>query len=98
MQTAYQKDAINEWGSVVGLTYIAAQRTFPSYSDMAEAKSTLESIACSFGYHYGKHRKVRVNTFQSPTWTTAGSGVKFDAFYAYADKLSAWKCKCRKLC
>jgi len=90
MQTAYQKDAINEWGSVVGLTYIAAQRTFPSYSDMAEAKSTLESIARSFGYHYGKHRKVRVNTIsQSPTWTTAGSGVKgFDAFYAYADKLS----------
>jgi len=90
LQSAYKKDAIGEWGSVVGLTYIAAQRTFPSYSDMAEAKSTLESIARSFGYHYGKFRKVRVNTIsQSPTWTTAGSGVKgFDAFYNYADKMS----------
>lgn len=90
MQVAYQKDAISEWGSVVGLTYIAAQRTFPSYSDMAEAKATLESIARSFGYHYGKNKKVRVNTIsQSPTWTTAGSGVKgFDAFFNYADKLS----------
>ena len=90
MQVAYQKDAISELGSVVGLTYIAAQRTFPSYSDMAEAKATLESIARSFGYHYGKNKKVRVNTIsQSPTWTTAGSGVKgFDAFFNYADKLS----------
>ena len=90
LQSAYKKDAISEWGSVLGLTYIAAQRTFPSYSDMAEAKATLESIARSFGYHYGKYRKVRVNTVsQSPTWTTAGSGVKgFDAFYNYADKLS----------
>ncbi len=90
MQTAYKKDAISEWGSVLGLTYIAAQRTFPSYSDMAEAKATLESIARSFGYHYGKFRKVRVNTIsQSPTWTTAGSGVKgFDSFYNYANKLS----------
>jgi enoyl-[acyl-carrier protein] reductase I len=90
MQTAYKKDAMQEWGSIVGLTYIAAQRTFPSYSDMADAKATLESIARSFGYHYGKYRKVRVNTIsQSPTWTTAGSGVKgFDAFYSYADKLS----------
>ncbi len=90
LQSAYKKDAISEWGSVLGLTYIAAQRTFPSYSDMAEAKATLESIARSFGYHYGKYRKVRVNTVsQSPTWTTAGSGVKgFDAFYNYANKLS----------
>ncbi|HRG27373.1 MAG TPA: SDR family oxidoreductase [Chitinophagales bacterium] len=90
LQTAYKQDAISEWGSVLGLTYIAAQRTFPSYSDMAEAKATLESIGRSFGYHYGKHRKVRVNTIsQSPTWTTAGSGVKgFDAFFNYADKLS----------
>ena len=90
LQSAYKKDAISEWGSVVGLTYIAAQRTFPSYSDMAEAKATLESIARSFGYHYGKFRKVRVNTVsQSPTWTTAGSGVKgFDAFFNYANTLS----------
>jgi len=90
LQTAYKKDALNEWSSVLALTYIAAQRTFPGYNDMAEAKSTLESIARSFGYHYGSHKKVRVNTIsQSPTMTTAGSGVKgFDIFYDYADKLS----------
>jgi enoyl-[acyl-carrier protein] reductase I len=90
LQTAYKKDALNEWGSVLALTYVAAQRTFPGYNDMAEAKSALESIARSFGYHYGTHKKVRVNTIsQSPTMTTAGSGVKgFDIFYNYADKLS----------
>src|SRR5690606_25302354 len=61
LQTAYNKDAISEWGSVLGMSYIAAQRTFPDYSDMAEAKAMLESIARSFGYHYGLKRKVRVN-------------------------------------
>lgn len=90
LQTAMKLDALNEWASVVGLTYIAAQRTFPGYNDMAEAKALLESIARSFGYHYGNKRKVRVNTVsQSPTITTAGSGVSgFDAFYHYADKMS----------
>lgn len=90
LQTAYQKDALNEWSSVVALTYIAAQRTFPGYGDMADAKSALESIARSFGYYYGTKKKVRVNTIsQSPTMTTAGSGVKgFDVFFDYADKLS----------
>lgn len=90
LQTAYKKDAISEWGSVLGLSYIAAQRTFPDYSDMAEAKAMLESIARSFGYHYGLKRKVRVNTVsQSPTKTTAGSGVGgFDAFFDYADRMS----------
>lgn len=90
LQTAYQMDALNEQASVLALTYIAAQRTFPGYNDMAEAKATLESIARSFGYHYGVKNKVRVNTIsQSPTMTTAGSGVKgFDKFYDYADKLS----------
>ena len=83
-------DALNEWGSVVALTYIAAQRTFPGYNDMAEAKALMESIARSFGYHYGFAKKVRVNTIsQSPTVTTAGSGVSgFDAFFDYADKMS----------
>ena len=83
-------DALNEWASVVGLSYIAAQRTFPGYNDMADAKSILESIARSFGYHYGFKKKVRVNTIsQSPTRTTAGSGVAgFDAFFEYAEKLS----------
>jgi len=90
MQTLWKQDAMAEWGSIVGLTYIAAQRVFPDYSEMAEAKSLLESIARSFGYHFGKHKKVRVNTIsQSPTKTTAGSGVGgFDAFFNYADTMS----------
>ncbi len=90
MQTLMKKDAMNEWGSIVALTYIAAQRVFPDYNEMAEAKSLLESFARSFGYHFGKAKKVRVNTIsQSPTMTTAGSGVGgFDAFFTYADKMS----------
>ena len=90
LRTAWDMDALNEWGSVVGLTYIAAQRVFPDYNEMADAKALLESIARSFGYHYGVRKKVRVNTIsQSPTRTTAGSGVKgFDAFIDYAEKMS----------
>jgi len=90
LQAAFKQDALSEWGSVVALTYIAAQRTFPDYSDMAEAKAMLESVARSFGYHYGVAKKVRVNTIsQSPTWTTAGSGVPgFREFYNYADSMS----------
>ena len=90
MQTLMKKDAMNEWGSILGLSYIAAQRTFPEYGEMADAKSLLESFARSFGYHYGKKKHVRVNTIsQSPTKTTAGSGVGgFDAFYNYANKMS----------
>ncbi len=90
MQTAYQKDAINDWGSILGLTYIAAQRVFPDYNDMADNKSYLESVARSFGYHYGKKANVRVNTIsQSPTMTTAGSGVKgFNEFINYSEQMS----------
>jgi enoyl-[acyl-carrier protein] reductase I len=90
MQCAWNKDAMNEWGSILGLTYMAAQRTFPDYNDMADNKSYLESIARSFGYHWGVKKNVRVNTIsQSPTPTTAGSGVKgFDGFIAYAEKMS----------
>ncbi len=90
LQSSMKLDALNEWSSVVALTYIAAQRTFPGYNDMAEAKALMESIARSFGYHYGFAKKVRVNTIsQSPTITTAGSGVSgFDAFFTYADKMS----------
>lgn len=90
MQVAHKMDAVNEWGSFVGLTYIASQRIFPDYGDMADAKSVLESIARGWGYHYGKAKKVRVNTIsQSPTKTTAGSGVGgFDAFFTYADQMS----------
>jgi enoyl-[acyl-carrier protein] reductase I len=90
IRTAWDLDAVNDWGSIVALTYIAAQRVFPDYNEMADAKALLESIARSFGYHYGKKNKVRVNTVsQSPTKTTAGSGVKgFGGFVAYADKMS----------
>ncbi len=90
LQTAMKLDAINEWGSVLALSYIAANRTFPGYSEMAEAKAMLESIARSYGYHYGKKKKVRVNTIsQSPTITTAGSKVNgFDGFLGYSDAMS----------
>ncbi len=90
LSVAMKFDAINEWGSVVALSYIAAQRTFPFYGDMAEAKALLESITRSFGYHYGKFKNVRVNTIsQSPTKTTAGSGIKgFEEFFGFAEKMS----------
>jgi enoyl-[acyl-carrier protein] reductase I len=90
MQTAMKLDALNEWSSVLALTYIAAQRSFPGYNDMAEAKALLEAFGRNFGYHYGLKKKVRINTIsQSPTYTTAGSGVKgFDSFFDYADKMS----------
>lgn len=90
MQVIWKLDAINDWGSILALTYIAAQRTFPDYSEMAESKALLESFARSFGYHFGLRNKVRVNTIsQSPTMTTAGSGVKgFTEFFGYADKMS----------
>tara|TARA_R110001583_G_scaffold412_7_gene3911 strand:- start:16443 stop:17339 length:897 start_codon:yes stop_codon:yes gene_type:complete len=90
MSMLYKKDAMREWGSIVGLTYMAAQRVFPDYNDMADNKAYLESVARSFGYFFGRDKKVRVNTIsQSPTVTTAGSGVKgFDGFVAYAEKMS----------
>lgn len=76
LQVARKKDAINDWGSIVALTYIASQRTLYGYNDMADAKALLESIARSFGYIYGRERRIRINTVsQSPTPTTAGSGV-----------------------
>ena len=90
LRTAWDLDAFNDWGSVVALSYIAAQRVFPDYNEMADAKALLESVTRSFGYHYGVKRKVRVNTVsQSPTRTTAGSGVKgFDGFMNYAEAMS----------
>ncbi|MEE1099069.1 MAG: SDR family oxidoreductase [Alistipes sp.] len=76
IQVARKRDAIREWGSIVALSYIAAQRTLYGYNDMADAKALLESIARSFGYIYGREKHVRINTIsQSPTQTTAGSGV-----------------------
>ena len=90
MQTAKKLDAMNDWGSIVALTYIAAQRVFPDYNDMADNKAYLESIARSFGYQYGVDKKVRVNTIsQSPTMTTAGSGVKgFSEFINFSEMMS----------
>lgn len=90
LAVAKKLDAINDWGSVVALTYMAAQRTYPFYTDMADIKAMLESIARSFGYHYGLEKKVRVNTVsQSPTKTTAGTGIKgFGDFYDYADAIA----------
>lgn len=90
MQVAEKQNVMNEWGSIVGLSYIAAQRVFPFYTDMADAKALLESIARGYGYRFGKLKKVRVNTIsQSPTKTTAGTGIGgFDTFYNFADSLS----------
>jgi len=90
LQTALKMDAVNQGGSILALSYIAAQRTFPDYGDMADAKATLESIVRNFGYHYGKHNQVRVNAVsQSPTPTTAGTGVnRFDKFLTFAQELS----------
>jgi enoyl-[acyl-carrier protein] reductase I len=90
LQTAYKLDAIREWGSVVALSYVAAQRTLSGYNDMGDAKALLESIARSFGYIYGRDRRVRINTVsQSPTATTAGSGIHgFDSLTDFSDRMS----------
>lgn len=90
IQAAKKQDAIAEYGSIVALTYMAAQRTMFGYNDMADAKALLESIARSFGYIYGRERNVRVNTIsQSPTMTTAGSGVKgMDKLFDFANRMS----------
>ncbi|MCD4794220.1 MAG: SDR family oxidoreductase [Bacteroidales bacterium] len=90
LQVAKKKDSINEWGSVVALSYVAAQKTLYRYNDMADAKAMLESIARSFGYIYGRDKKIRVNTIsQSPTMTTAGSGVKgIDGLMDFTERMS----------
>jgi enoyl-[acyl-carrier protein] reductase I len=90
LSTARNLDAISDWGSVVALSYVAAQRTFAGYNDMADAKAILESIARSFGYMYGREKKIRINTVsQSPTPTTAGSGVHgFDKLEDFSERMS----------
>ncbi len=90
LQVARKMDAINDWGSVVALTYVAAQRTLFRYNDMADAKAMLESIARSFGYIYGRDKKIRINTIsQSPTITTAGKGVKgIDNLIDFTERMS----------
>ncbi len=90
IQEAKKRDIMNEWGSIVALTYVAAQRTLYRYNDMADAKAVLESIARSFGYMYGRDKNVRINTIsQSPTMTTAGSGVKgIDNLLDFTERMS----------
>lgn len=90
LQTAKKLDAVNNNGSILALTYIAAQRTFTGYNDMADAKALLESITRSFGHIYGRYNGTRVNTIsQSPTYTTAGSGIKgFDGLYDFSNRMS----------
>ncbi|MDR0694650.1 MAG: SDR family oxidoreductase [Prevotellaceae bacterium] len=90
LQVCHKQDAINEWGSVVALSYVAAQRTLYGYNDMADAKAVLESIARSFGYIYGREKNVRINTVsQSPTMTTAGSGIMgFENLMDFAERMS----------
>ena len=90
LQVAKKLDALSEGASVLALTYVASHRTFFGYNDMADAKSLLESIARSFGYIYGREKGVRINTIsQSPTFTTAGSGIKgFDGLYDFSDRMS----------
>lgn len=90
LQTARRMDAINEWGSVVALSYVASQRTLYGYNDMADAKALLESIARSFGYIYGREKNIRINTIsQSPTPTTAGSGVMgFEGLLDFSERMS----------
>ncbi|MCD4769588.1 MAG: SDR family oxidoreductase [Bacteroidales bacterium] len=90
MQTSYHMDAVKEWGSIVALSYVAAQRTLSGYNDMGDAKALLESVARSFGYVYGRDKNVRVNTVsQSPTPTTAGSGVKgIDTLLDFSERMS----------
>lgn len=90
IQVLYKKNAIKDWGSIVALSYIAAERTFVGYNDMADAKALLQSIARSFGSIYGKEHHVRINTVsQSPTMTTAGQGIAgMSDMFDYADKLA----------
>lgn len=90
IQSAKKLDAINDHGSILALSYVAAQRTLFGYNDMADAKALLESIARSFGYIYGREKNVRINTIsQSPTPTTAGNGVKgMEHLMDFANKMS----------
>lgn len=89
-QVLYKGDHMADWGSILGLTYIAAQRVFPDYGEMAESKALLESFARSFGYHFAEKNHVRVNTIsQSPTMTTAGKGIPgFTEFFGYGNDMS----------
>jgi enoyl-[acyl-carrier protein] reductase I len=86
---ALDADAIADGGSILAMTYIGAQRIFSKYSEMGDAKALLESIVRSFGYRLGEH-DIRINAIsQSPTKTTAGSGIEgFDAMYEFAERVA----------
>lgn len=86
---AMETGALADGGSVVALSYIGAQRVFSKYSEMGDAKALLESIVRAWGYRLGK-RGIRINAIsQSPTRTTAGSGITgFDAMFEFGDRLS----------
>ena len=86
---ALDTGALNDGGSIVAMSYIGAQRIFSKYSEMGDAKALLESIVRSFGYRLGQ-RDIRINAIsQSPTKTTAGSGIDgFDAMYEFAERVS----------
>lgn len=90
LSVLYQKDALNDHGSVVALSYIAADRAVDGYADMSDAKAMLQSVARNFGSIYGRRNGVRVNTVsQSPTMTSAGQGIAgMDKMLDYADRLS----------
>ncbi|MCK7536825.1 MAG: SDR family oxidoreductase [Marinilabiliales bacterium] len=101
LQVARKMDALNDWGSVLALSYVAAQRTLYGYNDMADAKALLESIARSFGYIYGREKHIRINTIsQSPTPTTAGKGVMGldDLDGLFKQNVATWKCNSRRMC
>ena len=89
VRAALDADILKDNGSILSLSYIGAQRTFSEYSEMGDAKALLESITRSFGYRLGK-RGIRINSIsQSPTKTTAGSGIEgFNAMFEFAERIS----------
>ncbi len=86
---ALETGAIADGASIVALSYIGAQRSFSKYQEMGDAKALLESIVRTWGARLGQ-RNIRINAIsQSPTRTTAGTGIAgFDAMYEYGRRLS----------
>jgi len=68
------KPALRPWGSVMAMTFQAANRAFPPYGMMGVAKSTLESIIRYLSLELGKNR-IRVNAISpGPIETLAAYG------------------------
>ena len=90
VKTLMDLDAMANGGSIVTLTYIASERYFEGYNDMADAKALLESFVRQLGAIYGKKNGVRINAVsQSAVPTKAGGHWdEMDFFYRYADDLS----------